>query len=782
MNRYQEICQPFYGNRLLFGDPAEPGIVAVEIAGPDQIEIYRRINGEIRSERRPLRLFALVADPQMLAGLRAPHRLQPLAGNHRLRYLAEFDRLDALDSARRHLRKVTGKSPGAPETPYFILTDPVEQHLVLSGMTFFIGLEFAGLRRMQLDIETYVSKGFEFPSAAREGDRIIAIALSDSDGYERLLRGDRMDERAMLEEMVRIVRERDPDVIEGHNLFRFDLEYLEARARRHGVALALGRDGSNLGGRASRLQIAERSIAYRRYDIRGRSILDTWILAQHYDIASRELEGFGLKELARHFQLASPDRVYIDASRISEYFDRGAEEIFAYAMDDVRETRALAALLAPSYFVQAQIFPYPFQSAVLRGNATKIDALMIRAYLAAGHSIPAPSEPREVAGGYTEVRRCGVARGVLHCDVTSLYPSLMLNRGHAPASDRLGVFLRMLSDLRSFRVQAKAAVRELEGSERRNLEALQQTFKILINSFYGYLGFSLGHFNDFEQANAVTQGGRDLIQRAVAELEARGALVVEVDTDGVYFVAPPDRGGEADALALIEEVGATMPEGVRLEIDGRYSAMFSYKMKNYVLRDEAGGITIRGSGLKSRGLERFQRRVMEELFAMLLEERRAEIPRLFEDYHARIARHEIGIRDLMKTETLQDSPEVYRGKTSGKGAAGKRRNVSAAYELALRAERPYLSGDQISYYVIGRGKRVKVSDAARMASEYDPANPDENVEYYQAKLAELYAKFKPFADRPGLFAPGDLDPEDDDASRQQSIFADIPKAEESSGD
>ena len=38
-----------------------------------------------------------------------------------------------------------------------------------------------------------------------------------------------------------------------------------------------------------------------------------------------------------------------------------------------------------------------------------------------------------------------------------------------------------------------------------------------------------------------------------------------------------------------------------------------------------------------------------------------------------------------------------------------------------------------------------------MVSEFDPANPDENVEYYQAKLDDLYEKFRPFADRPGLF-------------------------------
>src|SRR3984957_20242832 len=430
MNRYQEICRQFYDNRLLFGNPAEAGIVAVEVVAPDQVEIFRREGPRLTSDRRRLQLFALLAEPGMLNGLGAPYKGEPLEGNFRLRWLATFDRLDALEAARRHLRRLTGKPPGVADAPYPVLTDPVEQYLILSGTAFFIGMEFGDLRRMQLDIETYISPGFEFPTAAREGDRVIAIALSDSAGYERVLRGDQMDERAMLEELVRIVSERDPDVIEGHNLFRFDLEYLEERARRHRVKLALGRDGSGLRGRPSRMQIAERSIAFRRYAIYGRSIIDTWILAQHYDIASRALESFGLKDLAVHFGLAREGRVYLDASRVSEHFERRPEELFAYALDDVRETRALAEVLSPSYFVQAQIFPYSFQSAMLRGNATKINALLMRAYLAARHSISAPSAPSEVLGGYTEVRRCGVARGVLHCDVTSLYPSLMIEGSH----------------------------------------------------------------------------------------------------------------------------------------------------------------------------------------------------------------------------------------------------------------------------------------------------------------------------------------------------------------
>ncbi len=152
----------------------------------------------------------------------------------------------------------------------------------------------------------------------------------------------------------------------------------------------------------------------------------------------------------------------------------------------------------------------------------------------------------------------------------------------------------------------------------------------------------------------------------------------------------------------------------------------------------------------------------------MLGDHRGEIPPLLTRYNERLARHGFEIADLMKTETLQDSLEVYRQKT-----AGKRRNISAAYELALKAERPYLSGDQISYYVTGRNARVKVNAAARMAADFNRNHPDENVEYYQSKLAELYAKFKPYVDRPGLFDPSEIE---EKQPLQQELFA-APESE-----
>ena len=74
-------------------------------------------------------------------------------------------------------------------------------------------------------------------------DKIIIITMSDNSGWEKVISLDDMDEKELLEEFVKTVTERDPDVLEGHNIFRFDLPYIETRARLNKVKLTLGREG-----------------------------------------------------------------------------------------------------------------------------------------------------------------------------------------------------------------------------------------------------------------------------------------------------------------------------------------------------------------------------------------------------------------------------------------------------------------------------------------------------------------------------------------------------------
>jgi len=125
-----------------------------------------------------------------------------------------------------------------------------------TGRTLFKGMSLDDVHRLQLDIEVFTTG--TFPHAQRPEDRIILIALSDNRGWQRLLDGRQSSEQAMLAALVQQLRERDPDVIEGHNIYAFDLAYLMARCERYGIAFAIGRDGSVPRIFSSSMRFAER--------------------------------------------------------------------------------------------------------------------------------------------------------------------------------------------------------------------------------------------------------------------------------------------------------------------------------------------------------------------------------------------------------------------------------------------------------------------------------------------------------------------------------------------
>jgi DNA polymerase elongation subunit (family B) len=169
--------------------------------------------------------------------------------------------------------------------------------------------------------------------------------------------------------------------------------------------------------------------------------------------------------------------------------------------------------------------------------------------------------------------------------------------------------------------------------------------------------------------------------------------------------------------------------------------MFSYKAKNYALLTKNGDVIIKGGALKSRGLEKFQRVFLEEMIKLIMEGKPEAILDLREKFEEKIRNREWKIDMLMKTDTLQDSLDKYRAKI-----AGSARNRAAAYELALASGRDYKPGEQISYYIKATPKKGPAYEAAKLASDFDPQNRDENIDYYITKLDDLVKKFADLKD------------------------------------
>jgi DNA polymerase I len=726
----------FEKNTILFGADSTPGIVAIALGETGTVNVYRRKkDGSTVADVEPFHPFVWCDSDVVDLGI----DVEKLKGALKYGWLVTVDSWKELITLRNGLKNA-GRD-------FFAFSDPVQHYLTATGRTLFKGLPFEELKRMQLEVlpweDAVAGVGLSAVASAKpddpgRGDHVMSIALSDNTGWEDLIIVDpnnvEESERTALKRLTALVRERDPDVIEGHNLFQSDLPYLVSRAQRAKTKLDWGRGGGFLRSRPSRLQIAEKTIDYPKFMIDGRHFVDTFLLAQFYDVGMRSLVGFERLDVARHFGFCDSEGLSaLTGKELQRAYIDNSERFRERALCAVRETRAIADLLSPSYFIQAQIFPYNYQDVIVRGNATRINALFLREYFRQRHSIPEMPMARAFEGGYTDIFYIGVARNVWHCDIASLYPSIMLQFDCFPVTDQLQIFRHLLTDLRAFRLEAKAQMRTAKDpKEQHHFQALQNTFKILINSFYGYLGFAQGHFADFDAAARVTQIGRDLLKKMIDWLNAQGAQVIEVDTDGIYF-GPPEK---IDVDHLQKGLAKELPPGIEVEFDEQFDAMFSYKAKNYALLTKDGDVIIKGGALKSRGLEKFQRVFVEEMIKLIMQEKPAAIPQLRDDFEQKIRNREWNIDMLMKTDTLQDSLDKYRAKI-----AGSTRNRAAAYELALASGCSYKPGEQVSYYVKATPKKVPAYEAAKLASEFDPQNRDENVDYYVTKLDELARKF-----------------------------------------
>jgi DNA polymerase elongation subunit (family B) len=715
----------FEKNTLLFGADPTPRIVAIELGETGTVKVYRReVEGSTVADVEPFHPFIWADSDVVDLGLES----EKLQGTLKYGWLVMVDSWKELIAVRNGLKN-SGRD-------FFAFTDPVQHYLTATGRTLFKDLLFTELKRMQLEVLS-VAGG----DSGRD-HHIMSIALSDNTGWEELLIVDPKNieesQHAALKRLTALIKERDPDIIEGHDLFRVHLPLLVARAKKFKTKLDWGRSGGFLRSRPSRLQIAEKTIDYPKFTLDGRHFVDTFLLAQYYDVGMRSLAGFDRTEVARHFELCdSEDASTLTGKELHRAYVDNSDAFRCRALCGVRETRALSDLLSRSYFIQAQIFPYNYQDVIVRGNATRIDALFLREYLRQRHAIPELPMVRPFEGGYTDIFFTGVAHNVWHCDIASLYPSIMLKFECFPATDELQIFRHLLTDVRAFRLEAKAEMRaERDPAKQHHLQALQNTFKILLNSFYGYLGFAQGHFADFDAAARITQIGRDLLKQMIDWLGTQGAQVIEVDTDGIYFVPPENTAIDDLQRSLAKE----LPEGIDVEFDEQFDAMFSYKAKNYALLTKDGDLVIKGGALKSRGLEKFQRVFLEEMIKLIMEGKSESVSDLRNEFEQKIRHRQWNIGMLMKTDTLQDSLDKYRAKI-----AGSARNRAAAYELALASGRSYKPGDQISYYVRATPKKVAAYEAAKLASEFDPQNRDENVDYYVAKLDELMKKFSGLA-------------------------------------
>ena len=734
-------------------DGADPiaGLVSVE-ALPESGEavLFIRRDGSTVAEIGPLEPYFFLSRPDLLSRFPEEVRIEPLEGPGHYRCLALFHDELQLQRGREFLSRCRGKSSAATggtdlERSGIVLSikNPTSAFLARTGLSLFRGIPFDGLRRLQLDIEAYTSSMQEggryyFSNPAREGDRILTIAMTDSDGWETCLNSGDMTEEELLREFVNVVCARDPDVIEVYN-GSFDLSYLQSRADRWGVSLDLGREAHGTRRPLSRRGRSGFSGAYdplrdsEEFSIFGRHVIDVYHSVIKLDRRLKELEGHGLKEAASFFGLnAGLDRAFIEGDRIAEQWDNDPSIVIRYCLDDARDTREVAKLLTPMDVEVTRMVPANYQRVTRLGGVAMVHLLLMRAairYRTAvprSHRVPTRPEserPRELPGVHTNVFRVRIS---------ALHAALLADRSAAPEGDVTGFYPALQRRWLDLHRQARG--RDLTSGPAASGAAARAgsiLLEDLLDASFDYLEATGMPFNDPLLARQISVEAETVLHEVADLFEnspAPGLLNVIERSRGEMMIEAGSPLSDDQVENAMDWVSQRAARGVQLSFGTRWLGMLRTS-SDAVASLSCDGV-VRMGALRGRAREPILRSLARDVVRFLILDDQEGLWRCVYDLRSRIRRRDVDMGEVCRAEWCRESLEEYLELLTHPGFGRQ-----AVYELMRRSEGRFIQGDLIRYYVAGTGTASPIHEMVEFAYAWDPARL--NVEYLFQRIDTL---------------------------------------------
>jgi DNA polymerase I len=396
-----------FNNDLIFGKDTLQNVVSCEVQG-DQFIVFTEDDGKVNK-----RIFT--NENWVLSSKPLADDFERLDGNLHYKWGKIYTDNDYYQSLKPKMYK---------HDTYFV-GDDREQNLTIKGITYFKGLNPKDISLLSFDIEATGlthdknSKLLLIANTFRKNG-VTTRKMFCYDEYE--------NEGKMIEAWCAWVREMDPSIIMGHNIFNYDINYIKYIADKFKVKLKLGRDGSALEFRnkPGKYRVdGSRDMEYTQVRCWGRELLDTMFLAMRYDAVAKKYESYGLKPIIDAENLTAEGRVFYDASQIRHNYTIPEEwaKIKAYAEFDGDDPIKLYDKMIAAYFYFTQSIPKSFQSMMLSATGSQLNSLLVRAYLQHGHSVP-KGEGKEDYQGAISFGNQGIHKNAFKVDVKSLYPSI----------------------------------------------------------------------------------------------------------------------------------------------------------------------------------------------------------------------------------------------------------------------------------------------------------------------------------------------------------------------
>lgn len=713
-------------NRLVYGKDETSNIVSIE-PNDDKMEVFIEKDGQTISKRFTNEYWILASKPLSKDWVKLDGELH-----------YKYGKLYSNKSNYFLDRKVFKYN----KEDTYSLFEPKEAAMVKDGFTYYKGLKHTEISILCFDIESTTLKHDPVNSKIL----IISNTLRKNGVITRKLfcYDDYANQAELLQDWCTWVCSVDPSIIAGHNIYMYDLPYMDYIAKQNNIYLELGRNSSRLKFEEFQRDFRKDSsqfLHYNRPHIYGREIVDTMFLSIKYDVAQRKYKNYGLKNIINQENLEDKDRVFYDSSKIRFNYQNKEEweKIKQYALHDADDVLKLYDLMAPPFFYMTQMVPKPFQTMIESASGSQINLLMLRSYLQEGHSIPADDETNKFEGAIS-FGTPGIFNNAFKVDVASLYPSIMLEyKIYSKEKDPNGNMLNLLKYLTEKRLEYKKLAKNDP-----YYDHMQNAFKIGINSIYGFMGATGLNFNYPKGAAEVTKYGREILTKAVQWAEDNQFKVINGDTDSIMFCKHDQSPfNEEEQNYLLNGLNSLYPEKIHWEHDGVYKSVIVVKTKNYILYD-GKKIKQKGSAIKATTKEPALKEFIDVLLLAILENKN-NYEEIYNNYVLEI----FNIQDILRWSSKKTVTEsVLNPKRTNEQ---KIKDAIADIEV-LEGDKIYLyftkddklkrfdlfEGDHDPYIMLK--KLYKTAQIFNTVLDTKTLFPDYSLKKHKLKLSELICK------------------------------------------
>ncbi|CCM07100.1 uncharacterized protein FIBRA_09427 [Fibroporia radiculosa] len=543
---------------------------------------------------------------------------------------------------------------GLVNTPAKTSKLPMREHLHMSVLSLEI---FAPSREKLLpnpDEDEIMAVFYSYqdsagPQSAQDGtfscERGIVAVESDCMNARRI-RDHKIEfvpsELDLLNRVIDLVIEIDPDIVVGWEIQASSWGYLNARAESYG--LDLGDQISRAFGRRTGSgsdQWGMRTTS--TFKVIGRHVLNVWrIIRAEHNFTSHAFEHVVFQLLRRRTPWYSCETLTKWYRSTSPYHTSDLLRYFSNRVVMVLEVLDVAEVVTKNAEF-ARVFGVDFFSVLSRGSQFKVESFMFR--IAKPESFVLLSPSKQDVGKQNAAECMPLIMEPLSAfynsplvvlDFQSLYPSVMIAYNycystclgrvtdfkgqnkfgvtdlHQPAGlletlqehmhvapngmvyvnqdVRKGLLGRMLTELLDTRVMVKQAMKGAKDDKalRRILDARQLGLKFIANVTYGYTSATFsGRMPAVEIADSIVQSGRETLEKAIRVINSTkkwGAKVVYGDTDSLFIYLRGKTKEQAFRIGqdMAETVTSMNPAPVKLKFEKVYLPCVLMAKKRYV--------------------------------------------------------------------------------------------------------------------------------------------------------------------------------------------------------